>query len=131
MDELDELRLKIAEAKGIHARVSDGDSRDYIAAAREYAEKGDLIMTFDTGADYVEDFLYDWPRSWDDVMTLESEIPEGQRYPYITALVHIVAPAGNFYKLTEIYWRLTHATPEQRCRAYLAWQEAVQQAAQP
>jgi hypothetical protein len=63
---------------------------------------------------------------------LESEIPEDQRREYVTCLGEIIMhdnPIGA--RADSIYWSFAHATPEQRCRAYLAWRESQQQAAQP
>ena len=84
-------------------------------------------------------YLSDWTNKIEDAYQLEDEIPEDQRPIYVKALYDLVKPdltgidfnnrdeldrANNNYT-----WSLIHATPEQRCRAWVAWREAVKQEA--
>jgi hypothetical protein len=108
MNELDELNERIAELKG------------WIKLPPPAYPKWQRPTQNGVECAYTP---FCWANDIDAAYELEDEIPKDQRYPYIRELVLIVAPAGNFYKLTEIYWRLTRATPEQRCRAWLAWME--------
>jgi hypothetical protein len=77
--------------------------------------------------------LPDWPCDIAAAWELEDEIPEDQRNDYARRLAKIILDDWPMFKTgaNVMWWSLAHATPEQRCRAYLAWQEAVQQAAQP
>jgi hypothetical protein len=80
----------------------------------------------------------DWPRDIKAAWELESEVesagrilgPEQSRY-----VRHLLRVLGIEYRrdgednvLTcdEDLWAITHATPEQKCRAYLAWKQEAQ-----
>jgi hypothetical protein len=52
---------------------------------------------------------------------LEAEIPEDQRIAYANELYKIISTVD--YSECGLRWGLAHATPAQRCRAYLAWRE--------
>jgi hypothetical protein len=119
LNELEELRLRIAIKLGYRV-ATFGEGYATLFPPDETLPDGAEILDL---VDYL-DSVPDWPNDIAAACELEDEIPNDQRYPYIRELVLIVAPSGNFYKLTEIYWRLTHATPEQRCHAWLAWMEA-------
>jgi hypothetical protein len=88
MDELDELRMKIAETRGINPATWD--------------------WRFATP---------DWTRNIAAAYALEESIPEDQRTAYVTRLIEVIR--GN--RPAVCTWDVAHATPEQRCRAYLAW----------
>lgn len=128
MDELDELRLKIAKVKGIDYRVSDGSSRDYLQNEREYARVGELIMTVDTGADYEEFYLPDWPREWNAAGELWSEMVAAGRNPSLLCfpdendngrITHVVLLVNAYQECP-----FGETGPEAIARAYLAWKEA-------
>jgi hypothetical protein len=136
----DELRITIAKRLGYFASYSKFKLNDKVqrwccivspfeelcsSFGDNEQEAWGLSIHPDTGE------LPDWTRSWDDVMTLESEIPEDQRNDYARRLAKIILDDWPMFKTgaNVMWWSLAHATPEQRCRAYLAWKEAVQQEA--
>lgn len=125
MDELDELRLKIAQAKGWRFWKMDANPKmQYACPPGENPEPmgyGHRMTEVDTVtcAWAFDDDATDWPRSIADAWTLEAEIPEDQRIAYSNILYEIVRVDDNY--TNGLRWALAHATPEQRCRAWLAW----------
>ena len=122
----EELRLAIAKAKGIQFHVSDGG--EWIQGGyrmhREYTDKGDLIGKFyyeDDGQPYY-DLCPNWPTSIADAWELEEELNPSERSGYAVELLEIVG--CNAQTVTDYDWALIHATPRQRCEAYLAWKAA-------
>jgi hypothetical protein len=119
MDELDELRLKIAKMSGwtnikIESAILRGEKWwNGIAPGR--------VMT---------DSVPDWPRDWNAAGKLLEEVVSDP-----------MTSQSLIYYQSMKYWQCEIFTnrqmrnadgataPEAICRAYLAWQEAVQQAA--
>lgn len=105
MDELDELRLRIAKAEGwILNPLYD--------PLHKWIEPAPLYRRIDPP---------NWPRDVAAAFELEDEIPESERLRYTDCLIRVIYGEA---PLKGRIWDIAHATPEQRCRAYLAWKEA-------
>ena len=59
-----------------------------------------------------------YPRSIEAAYALEDEVPEDQQEIYAQFLVNIIFRDTDKYVST---YRKAHATPRQRCEAWLAW----------
>jgi len=131
-----ELRIKIAELLGWTDIRDDpfGEGLYGFLQDRQTSYLSDWTNTSRRPS-----YLSDWTNKIEDAYQLEDEIPEDQRPIYVKALYDLVKPdltgidfnnrdeldrANNNYT-----WSLIHATPEQRCRAWVAWREAVKQEA--
>jgi hypothetical protein len=135
MDELDELIIKIYELRGMKIRNIDWQKNESelwdeeILPPNVNAHPGWWTMCT-APQDYPRDIAAAWE--------LESEVesagrilgPEQSRY-----VRHLLRVLGIEYRrdgednvLTcdEDLWAITHATPEQKCRAYLAWKQEAQ-----
>ena len=77
--------------------------------------------------------LPDYPNDISAAYELEDSIPEDQRIGYLdklfeildTDLKELVLYDGVYWASYKTIWAIAHATPEQRCRAYIAWTEKV------
>ena len=97
----DVLRVAIAHARHISVIVSNNGS-------------GELI---DPGAAWTP--VPNWPANIADAWVLESEIPQNKRKEYALHCARTIARDAK--SLEEIYWRLLHASPLERSRAWLLW----------
>jgi len=105
MTENDELRMKIAKLKGWkNFYIKDG----YLAGEHELSPKMFVVPNY--------------PESIADCYDLEDEIPEDQRMEYIRQLTLIIKTEYGDKPFN--LWTLAHATPAQRCNAYIAWRES-------
>ena len=119
----EELRLAIAKAKGhelgysyeLYAEVKLGDPVPdaakhlmYLYTDSEYSDGSPI---------WVE--APNWPTSIADVWELVEEIPVDQHGKYILELVKIIT--RDCKSIPDYMWQIAHATPRQRCEAYLAW----------
>jgi hypothetical protein len=129
MEELDELRIAIAKAKGwkIYDMVEDKYLSRYLYPLPPGAEIDKSIFeevgVIDKPLHWRRD-APDWPRDIAAAYELEAEIPEDQRKAYTGELIAVIAHDCKEAGINSNYWMYFHATPEQRCRAYLAWKEA-------
>jgi hypothetical protein len=74
----------------------------------------------------------DWPRDIAAAWELEESITDyDDRTMYTKHLIAVLENDKGIEHEAPWSFRMLHATAEQRCRAWLAWQEAVQQEAQP
>lgn len=64
-----------------------------------------------------------WETSIADVWQLEANIPEGQRLEYAKCLHTIIINVPVPYVPAGFFWEIIHASPADRCRAYLMWKE--------
>jgi hypothetical protein len=131
MEELDELRLRIAKAQGY--RVATFGIMEYASLFPPGEVIPDNATTLDL-ADYL-DSVPDWTGNIADAWELEDELPDDGRQQYLMSLYRLITPEilggvpdnptqAEIDKANNDYiWALVHATPEQRCRAYLAWKE--------
>jgi hypothetical protein len=123
VNELDELRLRIAKLKGWSGIRYDNIRRKCVGEPPE--EPGIFRLNYS---------VPDWTGDIAESYQLESEISETERGVYLMALYQIVKPdptGVNFDSQEDVdranndyMWSLVHATPEQRCRAWLAWKES-------
>jgi hypothetical protein len=102
MTENDEIRLKIAKLKGW--------------TADEYNN----ALEFDAPEGHNK-YLPNWPESIKDCYALEDEIPEDQQDDYISKLEDVILRDGAFVVSG---FDMVHATPTQRCKAWIAWKES-------
>lgn len=123
MDGLDELRLKIAKAKGYYIfRIPQIIIKEYVwVMSPDGTSLGQAGATEEDAWILSLAFLPNWPRDIAAAFELENEIPPEERPNYEFHLIDITQAGGDCG--LEL-WALIHATPEQRCRAYLAWKEA-------
>jgi hypothetical protein len=148
--ELNELRLKVAKALGwtlveltptpdnkAPRTLSERTFQQFFAPGKANDNPYWTATIIDEWPEnwrriYLSGEIANWSRDIADAFELEDEIPEDQRREYVANLCRIVLEdcvnPDDEHPLT---WLTVHATPEQRCRAWLAWQEAVQQEAQP
>ena len=98
----DELRRKIAEAKGW--TIIDEQSH---------------IGVKDKSGLSAYEFIPNWPVNIVDAWELEEEVPTEKRSEYTQELDKIIH--GNFKPYHPSKWDLLHASPRDRCLAYLEW----------
>lgn len=98
----DELRIKIAEAKG-------------------WRHKSRNVWINPIG---FEDTPKDWPYEIADAWELESEIADAvEQWSYTNELIRIVYSTLLVDRCQS--FAFAHATPRQRCEAWLSWKEAA------
>jgi hypothetical protein len=104
MNELDELRLKIAKIKGwaFPGETTQGDI-DYLNNHYGRSYQG----------------IPDWPRDIAAAYELEGALSEDQRIMYYAFLWRAIQFDGAAHNKAVGGFDIAHATPEQRCRAYL------------
>jgi len=98
----DELRRKIAEVRGI-----EFDVYDFVV--------GDPSLVYKDSNDDIPN----WPVNIADAWELEEEVPTEKRSEYTQELDKIIH--GNFKPYHPSKWDLLHASPRDRCLAYLEW----------
>ena len=117
MTELDELWMKVAQALGyIDNGVTNDDSHEFYllsAEGRQY---------FYIDGEVADTPLPNWTEDIAAVYRLESEIPENERICYIDCLHTVISAPRTTWGASG--WELAHATPQQRCLAFLARKEA-------
>jgi hypothetical protein len=142
MDDLNELRLKIAKLKG----YTFWDTPDKLGPfAKHFAWGKPREVSYAGGIPMYEvenpvnptwsDDDPDWPRDIAAAWGLWDEMVAAERYPTLHSgpddnhggeVVYQVVLVNPYQECP-----FADAAPEAICRAYRAWQEAVQQAAQP
>jgi hypothetical protein len=121
MEELDELRLKIALARGWKF-VQDEYGWDAVRPDGSEDLGASMMRTEELAILYAD--IPNWPRDMTAAYELEAEIPEDQRKAYTSELIAVIARDCKKAGVNSDYWMYFHATPEQRCRAYIQWIEA-------
>ena len=100
----DELRRRIAELKGWTIQGEMG---------------GELAGYLPSGARFSR--VPNWPENISDTWELEDEIPGNQINDYAEILDRIVHDEFKPYYPSK--WDLLHASPRQRCLAWIEWKE--------
>jgi hypothetical protein len=121
MDKMTDEQIRVEIAKALGWKFSRIGERSMRAWAWEPGESGmDDQYPMIEGNEIKWCGCPNWPGEIGAAWALEESIPELYRGAYIRELCKVLG----FDNFQPILWDLTHATPRQRCEAYLAWKGA-------
>ena len=130
----EEIRLAIAKVKGCKFFViRDENKWVYPAKNKSDLYPGNVWIEVDKDRAVPAYLVWErddeptlplWSTEIAAAFSLEDEIPEGERGQYVHLLWSIVTEDKHPIVGIELWWLLAHATPRQRCLAYLAYKES-------